>query len=463
MNDHRSIVRLSKICTKISDGTHHSPKVQLSEAGKGRFKYITSKNLRPWGLDITDIAYVTEDIHREIYDRCNPELGDVLLTKDGANTGMVAINTLEEEFSLLSSVALLKPDRSILEPRYLRYFLESPEGTKRIAGKMTGTAIRRIILKHIKDAEMPLVPLPEQKEIVAEIEKQFTRLDAGVAALRRVQANLKRYRASVLKTACEGRLVPTEAELARAEGRSYEPPDQLLARILTERRQKWSGRGGYEDQVAPDATRLPSLPKGWTWTTVEQVGSVRLGRQRSPKHHNGDFMRPYLRVANVYEDRIDLSDVKEMNFTPEEFETFALKPKDILLNEGQSLELVGRPAMYRGELPGACFTNTLVRFRPYDLLDADFALFTFRAFMHAGRFQKIAKWTTNIAHLGADRFAKMPFPLPGIKEQKRIVKELERQLSIINQLETAVTANLQRATRLRQSVLGNAFKSSTLP
>jgi type I restriction enzyme S subunit len=151
-----------------------------------------------------------------------------------------------------------------------------------------------------------------------------------------------------------------------------------------------------------------------------------------------------------------------MNFTPEEFETFSLKPKDILLNEGQSLELIGRPAMYQGELPGACFTNTLVRFRPYDLLDADFALLTFRAFMHAGRFQQIAKWTTNIAHLGADRFAKMPFPLPGILEQKRIVKELERQLSVVNQLGTVVTANLQRATGLRQSILQKAFNGESL-
>ena len=82
---------------------------------------------------------------------------------------------------------------------------------------------------------------------MAEIEKQFTRLDAGVAGLRRVQANLKRYRAAVLKAACEGKLVPTEAELARREGRSYETGAQLVERILTERRQKWNGKGKYKD------------------------------------------------------------------------------------------------------------------------------------------------------------------------------------------------------------------------
>ena len=105
-------------------------------------------------------------------------------------------------------------------------------------------------------------------EIVAEIEKQFTRLEAGVAGLRRVQANLKRYRAAVLKAACEGKLVPTEAELARQEGRSYETGAQLLERILTERRQKWNGKGKYKEPAKPDMANLPPLPEGWTWASL---------------------------------------------------------------------------------------------------------------------------------------------------------------------------------------------------
>ena len=103
----------------------------------------------------------------------------------------------------------------------------------------------------------PVPPLDEQQRIVAEIEKQFTRLDAGVASLKRVQIALKRYRASVLKAACEGRLVPTEAELARKENRSYETGEQLLQRILKERREKWNGKGKYKEPTAPDMTGLP--------------------------------------------------------------------------------------------------------------------------------------------------------------------------------------------------------------
>ena len=103
----------------------------------------------------------------------------------------------------------------------------------------------------LRTQEIP-VPLrsTSSKQIVAEIEKQFTRLEAGVAGLRRVQANLKRYRAAVLKAACEGKLVPTEAELARQEGRTYETGAQLLERILTERRQKWNGKGKYKEPTS---------------------------------------------------------------------------------------------------------------------------------------------------------------------------------------------------------------------
>jgi type I restriction enzyme, S subunit len=116
-----------------------------------------------------------------------------------------------------------------------------------------------------------LVPLERQDEIVAEIEKQFSRLDEAVANLQRVKANLKRYKASVLKAAVEGRLVETEASLAHREGRNYESGDQLLQHILEARRTQWTGRGKYkEPEVLPVASRI-ELPKGWVWVTLEQL------------------------------------------------------------------------------------------------------------------------------------------------------------------------------------------------
>ena len=126
---------------------------------------------------------------------------------------------------------VLRPTDAI-NARFLLHFLLQSSFRRDARRQMKGVAGQlRVPATFMAAALLPLPPLAEQQRIVAEIEKQFTRLDASVAALERVRANLKRYRAAVLKAACEGRLAPTEAELARAEGREYEPAGVLLARV----------------------------------------------------------------------------------------------------------------------------------------------------------------------------------------------------------------------------------------
>jgi type I restriction enzyme S subunit len=202
------------------------------------------------------------------------------------------------------------------------------------------------------------------------------------------------------------------------------------------------------------------LPQGWAWRQVQEVGEVKLGRQRAPSNHTGPNMRPYLRVANVHEARIDISHVLEMNFEPEEAERFLLLAGDVLLNEGQSYELVGRPAIYQGEVPGACFQNTLIRFRPYKqtLLSA-FALIVFRAYMRTGRFRQEAQQTTNIAHLSAGRLAVIEFPLPPLPEQKRIVAKVDELMKLIDDLEAKQTKKREVQTRFRTSALDALTKA----
>jgi type I restriction enzyme S subunit len=169
-------------------------------------------------------------------------------------------------------------------------------------------------------------------------------------------------------------------------------------------------------------------------------------------------MRPYLRVQNVFEDRIDLSDVMEMDFPPNDFKKYELGPGDLLLNEGQSPELLGRPAIYRGGLPGACFTNTLIRFRPAEGVRVEFALLVSRHYMHAGRFVDEGTITTNIAHLSVGRLATVEFPVPPVAEQHRIVAELDRRFSLLSRIEYEIKLSLRRAERLRHAILARAFR-----
>lgn len=171
-------------------------------------------------------------------------------------------------------------------------------------------------------------------------------------------------------------------------------------------------------------TPIGWIPKEWGVVTVNECGSVKLGRQRSPDQFSGKWTNPYLRVANVFDGFIDYSDVLEMDFTPNERRTFSVKQGDILINEGQSLELVGRCSVFDGPDEVFCFQNTLVRFRCFDNNCALFYRFLFKWYLDCGLFMRIAKQTTSVAHLGADRFARMRCISVPYKEQLRIAERL---------------------------------------
>lgn len=153
---------------------------------------------------------------------------------------------------------------------------------------------------------------------------------------------------------------------------------------------------------------------------VAQAGEVQMGRQRSPRYEEGIAPRPYLRVANVYDGKFDLTDVKQMDFVGSEFDQYRLKPGDVLLVEGHSsADVVGRSAIFRGEVPDCCFQNTLLRFRPYSV-SSEFTHQYFRFCLYTGRFSKVAKQTT-IAHLSSSRFSSMQFLLVSQEQDEQIV------------------------------------------
>lgn len=329
----------------------------------------------------------------------------------------------------------------------------------------------------IRRFEMLLPPSAEQERITEAVDSLLSRIDAAVASLERAQVRLKAYRASVLKAAVEGRVVPTEADLARKEGRPYESAEALLARVLKERRRQWEEtelarmkaakrmpkddkwKTKYQAPVAPASSKLPRLPEGWCWASVDQVGDVLLGRQRAPQYLTGKCSRPYLRVANIKDDRIELADIEKMDFDRRHFLKYRLQHGDILVSEGQSPHLVGQSAIYRGGVDGLCFQKTLHRFRPIDHGPcAEFAQLVFRAHVRMRVFQDVASITTNIAHLTLVKFKESRFPLPPAPEQERIVAETQRLLSVADAVDHQVRAERTRLTRLRQAVLRCAFE-----
>jgi type I restriction enzyme S subunit len=370
---------------------------------------------------------------------------------------------------LCSGEFIVFPESPAVRGRFLKYRLNAADFV-RFANHINTGDRPRVDFDQIKTFGVDLPPRAEQERIADALDELFTNLDEGVAALERVRAHLGRYKIAILMAAVSGSL----SAKIRAVRPAVEPAAVMLARITAERRAIWEGaqservnaterssrssaRIKYKEAVARVSGDLPPLPEGWCWATVDQSGEVRLGRQRAPQHHTGKHMRPYLRVANVYEDRLDLTDVKEMNFNPTEFETYALRNGDVLLNEGQSPELVGRPAIYRSEIAGCCYQKTLLRFRPHAGILPEWALIVFRSYLHSGRFRRSANITTSIGHLAAERFRPIEFPIPPTSEQVIIAETVEQQLSVVDHLEADIITKQASARALRESILSRAF------
>jgi type I restriction enzyme S subunit len=161
------VKKLKDVCVKLNDGTHFSPE----SFETGDYKYITAKNIKIGGFDFSNITYLPEEVHRPIYERCNPEYGDVLYIKDGVTTGIAMINTLKEEFSLLSSVALLKQNREILNGYFLCGVLNNNEMYQSIRENMGGAAITRLTIAKLNNIKIILPSMRLQNDY-AEFVKQ---------------------------------------------------------------------------------------------------------------------------------------------------------------------------------------------------------------------------------------------------------------------------------------------------
>jgi type I restriction enzyme, S subunit len=300
------------------------------------------------------------------------EPGDILVQRSNTPelVGTTAMFRGPRDWAVFPDLLIRVRVGEMANPSYIESWLRSPyvrqyfrNAARGIAGSMP-----KISQGTISETQVPLPPVPEQRRIVAEIEKHFTRLDAAVATLERVQANLKRARASVLKAAVEGRLVPTEAELARAEGRTYEPASVLLERILVERKHKHeeaNAKKKYQPPVEPDTGGLPELPEGWVWATLAAIADV-IGGITKNKDLTAGREIPYLRVANVQRGHLDLTVLKTIRAPEEKIEKLRLQPGDILLNEGGDRDKLGRGWVWEGQIDECIHQNHVFRARVLD-------------------------------------------------------------------------------------------------
>jgi type I restriction enzyme S subunit len=427
-------------------------------------------------LDLTDVQRVAPPPGQEAK-RTKVRPGDILISVT-ADVGMVAVvPEAFEEAHINQHVALCRTNHAV-DKEYVAWFLSSESGgLKQFRQLQRGATKQGLGLNDIFAVTVPLAPLAEQRRIVAKIEELLSDLDAGVVALERAKANLKRYRAAVLKAAVEGKLT----EAWRAEHPDVEPASKLLERILTERRQKWEStqrakfaaankeppknwKSKYAEPAPPDSTKLPDLPDGWCCASVEQLTAL-VTKGSSPGWQGFDYVDSgviFVRSQNVRWGNVDLSDVA---FLPPSFndthQNSIIRTGDVLLNlVGAS---IGRSAIAPPELDGA---NTNQAVGIIRLVKNGLRNDLLVNLLLSPQLQNyIAKTKADVAraNFNLDDVRPTPIPLPPESEQLLIVREVEERISQIDAAETEIDHGLARAARLRQSILKQAFEGKLVP
>ena len=446
------LLPLGEVCKTTSGGTPSRSKPHYFE---GTIPWVKSGEL-PDGMVIENSEYISDEAISNSSAKLLPA-GTLLVALYGATVGKLGI--LSRPAATNQAVCAIFPSETI-DTKFLFWYLLAKRPW--LIGQAAGGAQPNISQGVVRSLLVPVMPLTAQHEIVADIEKQFSRLDEAVANLQRVKANLKRYKASVLKDAVEGRLVPTEAELARREDRSFETGEQLLQRILETRKNEWAGRGKYEEPPAVETGGLTNLPVGWVWASAEQVSTF-ITKGTTPAAEKlldaGTGGVQFLKVYNLTFDGTLNHTYKPAFVSRTTHESELLRSQvlagDVLIN------IVGPPLGQVSVVPStmaeANMNQAIARFRPIKPLSTRFvahALMTESIMAWAIR---KAKTTAGQTNLTLDLCRRLPISLPPLAEQDRIVAEVDRRLSLILGVQAEVDANLKRAQALRQATLAWAF------
>ena len=409
----------------LTDGTHHSP----NNYPIGEYKYVTAKNIKLNGIILEDITYVTAEVHKEIFSRCNPEFGDILYIKDGATSGIATINTLHEEFSMLSSVALLKPAYGI-DNWYMCYAMQSPYFYTITRGNMKGVGITRITLNMLVSRLIPVPPLQEQKQISVKC-RELISLSSNIENDKEfIRQILSETKSKILDLAIRGKLVPQDP--------NDEPASVLLERIRAEKeeliKQGKIKRDKKESVIFKGEDNSYygiHLPDSWDWASLREIALSISDGSHNPPPDNGSGI-PLLSAANINDNSILMNEISRW-ITNEEWkienQRTNIEVGDVLLTIVGS---IGRSAVVQNSNHFALQRSVAV-IKPF--------LINPLYLMHIVQSPQIQKWLTDNSKGTAQKgiylnaLSLMIIPIPPLAEQARIVEQIHiayKQLDLIS-------------------------------
>jgi type I restriction enzyme, S subunit len=366
---------------------------------------LTTANLRG-DYSPDSVRYISKTKFQELR-RSEVRAGDILVAKIGS-CGLTGIYPADMPSAIIPANLLKMTVAADMSRKYVLYYLNSPIFGRFLRSIITATAQPAFNVSKFRLLPFPLAPLDEQERIVTEIEKQFTRLDAGVASLKRVQTALKRYRAGVLKAACEGQF-----------------PQEPISAAIRSLDQGWS----------PKCEAIPS-PSNDVWAVIK-TSAIQHGRFVEEENK---------RLPTALRPRPHLE----------------LQPGDLLITRAGPRTRAGVACLIKSTRPRLMLCDKAYRLRAKpDIAHPAFLEIVLNA-PHI--VDEIDELKTGISDSGVNltqkRFSELLVPLPSVSEQTRIVADVERRLSVIEELETLISENLERATGLGQSILRRAFSGS---
>ncbi|MFN9086144.1 MAG: restriction endonuclease subunit S [Gemmatimonas sp.] len=327
---------------------------------------------------------------------------------------------------------------SIFKPGQVLFGKRRAYQRKVAVAEFSGVCSGDIYVLETKD---PTVLLPEMLPFICQTDGFFDHAvgtSAGSLSPRTNWTSLATFDFSLPPIAEQERLI----ELLRTHADVVE--SLQVAKASADR----ARRAALLDIFRPQRGVTDSYPAHWETLRIDELGDVQLGQQRHPKFERGSNMRRYLRVANVLDGWIDFADLNEMHFPEADVKKFELQPGDILLNEGQSFDLVGRSAIYRGEIDGICCQKTLIRFRCGPSMLPEYAQAYFQHRLYTGQFAAMCVQTTSMAHLTAVRFGAMKVPVPPLQEQSRIASLVDCLAATVHELSRRIGRTVALKTNM---------------
>jgi type I restriction enzyme S subunit len=393
--------------------------------------------------------------------------GATVFAKIGAAIGLNRRAITARPCIVDNNVMAAVPNTACIDPIFLFQFMQ----TVRLLEKSQATTVPSVRKGDVESIPLPLAPLSEQARIVEALDSYLTRLDAATEGLKRVEANLKRYRASVLKAAVEGNLVPTEAELAKREKREYEPASVLLERILKERRHRWeqaelakmkakgevpkndAWKKKYQDPASPDASTLPELPEGWCWATVGQLSTkVVDGVHKKPNYVPQGV--PFVTVRNLTAG-LGISFESLNHITEADHREFVRRANpeagDVLISKDGTLGVV---RTIRTDKVFSIFVSVAL-VKPVLREMADYL----EVALQSPQVQRqMVPKGSGLQHIHLEDLREDAIPLAPLPEQSLIAEQANALLSKADKLAMDIETQASRLARLRQAILRWAFE-----